>query len=176
MSPVSLSNDRGRARFLCNLGADFLRQGKPREAIPLLEEAHALLPDDVPTVINLAGAYILIKKYRKAIVLLEKALEQEPENAMLWLNLGAAHLGNPVLATDEQQQRAIAAFKRAVEINPATPSAYYNLGLIYRDRGEIELAIEHFRRAVQVNPHDTDARRLLARLEAQHDPPAEETP
>jgi tetratricopeptide (TPR) repeat protein len=83
---------------------------------------------------------------------------------MIWTNLGAAYLGNPVLATDAQQQQAIAAFEQALALNPAAPSVAYNIGLIYRDRQENEQAIHWFRRAVQTNPRDKDARRILKRL------------
>jgi tetratricopeptide (TPR) repeat protein len=88
---------------------------------------------------------------------------------MIWTNLGAAYLGNPILAQDADQRKAIEAFERAIEINPAAPYVHYNLGLIHRDRGETEQAIRRFRQAVQVNPNDRDARRALSRLEGQQD-------
>jgi Tfp pilus assembly protein PilF len=85
---------------------------------------------------------------------------------MIWINLAAAYLGNPVLATAEQQSQAIAAFENALQINPAAPNVHYNLGLIFVDRGERELAVAAFRRAVEVNPFDRDARQWLCKLEA----------
>jgi tetratricopeptide (TPR) repeat protein len=69
-----------------------------------------------------------------------------------------------VLATEEQQERAIAAFERAIEINPTTPNVAYNLGLIYRDREETEEALYWFRRALQANPQDRDARSYIDKL------------
>jgi tetratricopeptide (TPR) repeat protein len=97
-------------------------------------------------------------------VVLEAAVQLAPGNAMVWTNLGAAYLGNPALATDEQQLQAIAAFDRALELNPAAPNVAYNIGLIYRDRGETLQAIAYFERALQANPNDSDARRLLHKL------------
>ena len=107
---------------------------------------------------------------------MEQALEHEPENEMLWTNLGAAYLGNPVLASDQAQQQAIAAFERAIEINPVAPNVHYNLALIHRDRGEIDRAMQRFRQAVQANPHDRDASRALERLSQQRDGRDESTP
>lgn len=141
-----------------------LHQGKANDALPLLQQAHQLAPEHVDAGINLAGAYILTKKFTKAVAVLEPLREINPHNAMIWTNLGAAYLGNPILATDEQQQQAIAAFEQAVALNPAAPSVAYNIGLIYRDRQENEQAIHWFRRAVQTNPRDKDARRILKRL------------
>jgi superkiller protein 3 len=134
------------------------------------------MPDDVPTAINLGGAYIMQKQFARAIPILEKALEQEPENEKIWTNLGAAYLGNPILARDKEQRKAIRAFERAIEINPIAPSVHYNLGLIHRDRGEIELAILRFRQAIQANPNDQDARRALGRMEDQRDDAERDAP
>ncbi len=160
---------RQRAQRLSNRGAEHLRQGDAHNALSVLQRAHALIPDDVPTAINLGGAYILRKQFARAIPILERALEQEPENEMIWINLGAAYLGNPVLADDEQQRQAIAAFERAIEIDPVAPNVHYNLALIHRDRGEIEQAMTRFQHAVQANPLDGDARRALERLRKRQD-------
>jgi tetratricopeptide (TPR) repeat protein len=100
---------------------------------------------------------------------LEDLSDQDPDNAMVWTNLGAAYLGNPVLAHDEQQVRAIAAFEQALRINPIAPNVAYNIGLIYRDRKETDYAVYWFRQAIRANPADRDARSLLAKLEAENE-------
>jgi tetratricopeptide (TPR) repeat protein len=123
-------------------------------------------PDDVLVAINLGGACILNKQFKRAIPILEAVIEREPLNAMLWTNLGAAYLGNPVLATRKEQDKAIAAFQRALECDLSAPNVAYNIGLIYRDRNEITDAIHWFTRALQTNPLDHDARRILERLQA----------
>lgn len=153
------------ARQLSNRGAELLQSGDVQEALAVLEQAYKALPEDVPTAVNLGGACVLAKQYKRAIAVLERARDQEPENEMIWINLGAAYLGNPILAKDEEQLGAIAAFERALEINPVAQNVHYNLGLIHRDRGEIEQAISRFRQAVQANPLDHHARDALRRLD-----------
>jgi tetratricopeptide (TPR) repeat protein len=149
---------------LLNRGASLLEQGKAQEAIAHLEQAYELDAESIPTLINLGAAYVMAGRHRKAIPMLEAARDAEPHNPMIWINLGAAYLGNPVLATREQQNMAIVAFDRALELSPAAPSVHYNLGLIFIDRGDTDLAIAAFQKAIQVNPHDRDAHYWLNKL------------
>jgi tetratricopeptide (TPR) repeat protein len=141
-----------------------MHQRQADKAITPLEQAHALEPRHAEAALNLSGAYILTGRFAKAVPILEELARQQPDNPGVWTNLGAAYLGNPVLAGDEQQQRAIAAFERALALDPVAPHVAYNLGLIYRDRREREAAVFWFRRALQANPHDRHALSVLQRL------------
>jgi tetratricopeptide (TPR) repeat protein len=154
-----------RARKLLSEGAKLLRGGRAAEAIDLLEQADQLDSGSVPILLTLGGAYVMAGRHQAAIQPLEAARDAEPQNAMIWINLGAAYLGNPVLATPEQQLRAIRAFEQALHLDPAAPSVHYNLGLVFVDRGESDLAAAAFRKAIQVNPMDHDARLWLKKLE-----------
>lgn len=151
-------------RELLRQGTLALQQGQTGQAVRLLEQAHRLDRDNPDAALNLGGAYILAKKFKQAVDILEPLSRQQPANPMVWTNLGAAYLGNPVLAGDEQQQRAIDAFKKALDLDPATPHVAYNLGLIYLDRQEPATALHWFRQAVATDPHDRDAQRYIDRL------------
>ncbi len=150
-------------------GTRLLHQGKAKEALPFLEVAHKLKPNDVDGAINLSGALILVKKFIKASEILEPFSESHADHVMVWINLGAAYLGNPVLAREDEQTQAIAAFEKALEIDPVAPSVAYNIGLIYEDRNQIEIAIGWFKRAIQANPGDVDAHRKVRRLHSSLD-------
>lgn len=163
------ANDQQRALEYLNAGARLLAQHKPGEAAALLEDALALDPHNVAVAINLGGAYILQRRYAKAIPLLEAACQQEPDNAMVWVNLAAAYLGRLELSDVHQQDRAIDAFERALLADPQTPHVNYNLGLIYKERGDVARALAHFWRALEIDPGDRDARywiELLGRSDA----------
>jgi predicted Zn-dependent protease len=147
-----------------NRGAQLLSQGKAQQAQTILEGLWKSCPGDVAVAINLGGAYILSGQFKRAVPLLEEVVVREPKDAMAWTNLGAAYLGNPILASTEQQDKAIAAFERALECDPVVPHVAYNLGLIYRDRNDHDRAIHWFTRALQANPLDADAQRILERL------------
>ncbi|WP_420631202.1 tetratricopeptide repeat protein [Candidatus Leptofilum sp.] len=158
------TNDDLKFEALLRRGSELLHRGKVNDAVPLLQEAHSLDPNHFDAALNLSGAYILTKKFKQAVMLLEQLSRQVPNNVMVWTNLGAAYLGNPVLARDEEQLQAVAAFKQALAIDPIAPNVAYNIGLIYRDRREYEVAISWFERAVQANPNDKDARNLIKKL------------
>ncbi len=154
-----------RSQRLVGEAAQLLESRRPGEAAAKLLEARELDPQDVATAINLGGAYILQHKYAAAVPVLEAAAQLEPGNIMVWTNLAAAYLGNLRTATPERQDKAIQAYERALSIDPATPHAHYNLGLIYLERADSAQAIAHFAAALETDPADRDARSYLDRLQ-----------
>ncbi|MBN1202396.1 MAG: tetratricopeptide repeat protein [Anaerolineae bacterium] len=145
--------------------ANLLSSGNAYDAIPLLERCYAFRPDDVDVLTNLGGAYILAEKHRHAVPILEKASEIASDNPAVWSNLAAAHLGKLVTATRERQDRALAAYRRVIEIDPAYPNVHYNMGLIYVDRRDWDSAHAAFTRAIKTNPHDGDAKRMRQQVD-----------
>ena len=154
-----------RFQNLLQRGTETLKQGDPYKAITLLERAIQLNAQNWDVRLNLSSAYILSKKFKKAQVLLEQLRDEDMRNPMIWLNLGAAYLGNPVLATDEEQLQAISSFTKAAELEPNTPHVAYNIGLIYLDRQEYHLALAWFQQALATNPQDKDAAGYITTIE-----------
>ncbi len=147
-------------------GAWLLRTNQPQAAVDKLLPLYEQAPSNVDVAINLGGAYILLAKWNKAVRVLSKAAELHADNPMVWTNLAAAYLGRLELAGPQQQQRAIRAYERALEIDPATPNVHYHLGLIYKERGDLLTAIARFENALVVNPNDKDAQFWIERLSA----------
>ena len=146
-------------------GTNFLMQGKPNDALPHLQRAHELAPADINAALNLGGAFIMAGKHKQAVPILEKLSEADADNPQVWANLGAAYLGNPVTAADERQTKSLHAFARALVLDPHAKNVAYSMGLIYRDRHELDKALTSFKLALATDPHDEDARRILERLE-----------
>lgn len=142
-----------------------LQSGDGKNAAVILERLRELHPDDADVAVNLGGAYVLSKQYKRAVEALEAATSLDANNAAAWINLAAAYLGTLPISTPEQQEKAISAFERALEISPAYPNAHYNLGLIYEDRGDWQMARQMFQAALKDNPLDRDARTLLHKAE-----------
>lgn len=166
-----MTDEERASRFMAlySRGTELLQAKRAREALPLLEKAYKLDETHVGVSLNLSGAYILMKKFKKAVPILQALTQLDPENGMIWTNLGAAYLGNPILAKDADQKKAIEAFEQALVHDPIAPNVAYNIGLIYRDRREYEQAVFWFDRAIRANPKDADARALLAKMQQKLD-------
>lgn len=147
-------------------GAWLLRINQPQAAIEKLLPLYEQAPTNADVAINLGGAYILMAKWNKAVRVLSKAAELHANNPMVWTNLAAAYLGRLELSGPQQQDRAIRAYERALEIDPQTPNIHYHLGLIYKERGDLARAIHYFEEAINVNPDDKDASYWIAHLSA----------
>lgn len=147
-------------------GTRLLHQGKTEAAIATLLKAYDLDRDHFDVSLNLAGAYILGGKFKSSIPLLEDLVKSGRGDEAVWTNLGAAYLGNPVLAKDTDRQKALKAYKTALEINPQAQHVAYNIALIHRDGKEYDLAAEWFRFAIRINPDDHDAQRLLEKIQS----------
>jgi len=158
-----------QAYKLLEEGVRLLNAGRYGEAIEVLREAEALNPDDADILITLSAAMILAGQWNKAEAFLEKAVQKHPQNAKLWLNFAAAILGRLPLSTKERQDRAIEAYKRAIELNPVADSAHYNVGLIHAERKDWDQAAQWFEAAIRANPRDKDARTWLKRAQAKQE-------
>ncbi len=154
-----------RVHRLLAEGTRLLAARRPGEALEHLTKAWELDQDNPSVAINLGGAYILQGKHRLAVPVLEKAVELEPDNAMVWSNLAAAYLDKLPFASMDQQDRAIEAYGRALDLDPRAPNVYYNLALIYVERHDKERAIACFQGALETDPNDRDASRWLERLQ-----------
>ncbi len=66
-------------------------------------------------------------------------------------NLPLLHLnlGNQ-LFRNEQNEAAIEQYQKAIELNPSYVSAYYQMGLVYRRLGELDMALENFDTAIDL--------------------------
>ena len=162
---MTTQNDSPVIRQALGASARLLQQNQPEEVIELLGPLNEADPENADLAINLGGAYVLLRKWDDAVDALTPAAEANPNNAMLWSNLAAAQLGRLETAGPRAQLAAIEAYKRALQADPKAPHVHYNLGLIFKERGDLDRAMAMFERALDVNPKDQDAAYWLERIE-----------
>jgi len=68
------------------------------------------------------------------------------------------------LKRDGRIEDAIDTYNKAIEISPHYPTPYYNLGILYRDRGDYGLAVSYLEKAIEIAPDFTRAREKLNEL------------
>ena len=93
-------------------------------------------------------------QYDAAMASYDQALKLDPNYQDIWLNRGALlcdYLNRP--------QEALACFKRAVEIAPDNPLAWYNQGNALRHLERYQEAIASYEKAIELEPDYHDALR-----------------
>jgi Flp pilus assembly protein TadD len=86
------------------------------------------------------------------------------------MTLGASGPELLVLLGDLERDRgqtgsALNYYKQAAELSPGNWAVLYNLGLLYKDAGETELAMDALMRSLQMAP-DTEADRVQAAVDS----------
>jgi tetratricopeptide (TPR) repeat protein len=74
-----------------------------------------------------------------------------PDAAAAHNNLGIA------LRDKKDLEGAIAAYKKAIELDPKLALAHNNLGAALRDKKDLEGAVAEYKKAIEINPTYTDA-------------------
>lgn len=128
-------------------------QGKLTEAIAAYEQALALDPNDVLTIIPLTRLLALDGRTTEAVRRGQQAVEMAPENAQAWAVLGMAY------DWADDIPKAIDACKRAVELDPKYAEGYAYLAEAYADAVRWSEAVTAAETALQLDDRSVDAHR-----------------
>jgi len=119
-----------------------------------LPEADETLAARAELQFTLGGLYWAGRQYERAVesfsAALEGAIRTGNERLEVWCYNG---LGN-VYAGLGRQEEAIAAFQRAIELDPTLAAPRNGLGAVYAGLGRQEEAIAAYRRAIELDPTD----------------------
>jgi protein O-GlcNAc transferase len=103
-------------------------------------------PDDLETLVALAGALRRLGRAEDAIACFRRALTAHPNVAEIWFNLGNAQSATGDAAA------AAESYARALALKPDMGPAHFNLGNVLRDRGALDAAEAAYRRALALMP------------------------
>jgi tetratricopeptide (TPR) repeat protein len=156
---VSRSQEvRARVFKMLNDGIQAVKEGRPKDAIPLLDQASRIALNSFRAYFYLGVAYKDDRQYLKAVEPLQVALELDPVNLQARVTLGDCYLkrGDPA--------EALAEYHRALEQQSDYAPALDGLARAAETAGDVEKAVEHYRKAIAVNPGFPDASMNLGDL------------
>jgi len=139
-------------------------QGEPVQALTLFREALNQQPDprEIASIhIHIASCLRDLGAYHEALTELATAEKHNNELKELY------NLRGFCLYQLKQHQDAIAAFERAIEIDPGSAIDYANIGSNLRELGLKREAVRLYRMALELDPDIDFARDNITRLEAE---------
>ena len=137
---------------LANLGALLVRSGQADQALGVLAQALAVLPESLDVKLNLAIAYRLKKDYPAALRFTKEVLTREAKSIAALNNLGLIYLEQGNLEMAEW------VFIKANGFQKKQPEILNNLGLTHLAKKDLISAIAHFREAAAASPTHLPAR------------------
>ena len=157
----SLKLDPALAEAFLALAEIRLRQGKPDEAEAFVRKALAIRPDAPNILVALGHVLLLRKDSAQAEVFYRKALAIDKNHVSAYMGLGELFLR--VL---NRPREAIAAYSRAVTLNPNLPRAHFALGTAYAVTKQTNEAITAFQAAAKLEPGDPQPSHAVGRIQA----------
>jgi serine/threonine protein kinase/tetratricopeptide (TPR) repeat protein len=135
-----------------------LRDRKFREALPKLERASAIEPDNLSAHLHLGICYYHLDRYKDAISSYNACVALAPKFRGGFLNRALAYAGL------DDHGPAIADYDRVIELDPTEPDGYLDRGLSHlavgkkhSDDKHLQAAVEDFTRVLQLDPSQTRA-------------------
>jgi tetratricopeptide (TPR) repeat protein len=108
-------------------------KGDTLSSLNILKEGFEKYPDDEVLIVELINFYINANNPNAAFEYLDKAIKQNPENVSYYTAKGNT------LEKLGREDEAIEVYKKAIEIDPEFFTPYYNLAVIYFNRGVAKL-------------------------------------
>jgi tetratricopeptide (TPR) repeat protein len=136
----------------------YTKQGKPVQALEILEEGYRRYPGSATLLTALIQTYVQQKKYDNAIEICEKRIQDNPRDMVAYNLLGWLY------ADMKNYQKAESALQKAIELQPLWPAPHNNLAKVYLAQGRKEEAIEKYEAAIRNNPKNGSTYLALALL------------
>jgi tetratricopeptide (TPR) repeat protein len=144
------------------LGVVQLAKERPEDAAEALDKAAKLDPTNVDILYDRGRAHLLISKNSY-----EKMFKADPQSWRVHQVLAQAD------AESERHTDAIAEYKAAIKLAPRQPGLHEELGIEYRNAGQIEAADAQYRAELDIDPNNINARYKLGTLQLERARPEE---
>jgi Sulfotransferase family/Tetratricopeptide repeat len=128
-----------------------LQAAEPSAALALIERALALTPDDGRSLLQKAQCLMALRRPREGVAIANMARPILNEDAAALDSLGT------LLSLSGEQQLALDAYERALQLAPRNPTITFNRAAVRRFLGQLEAAEEDYDRVISVRPTDCEA-------------------
>ena len=138
-----------------NAGLALKNLDRPADALPLLEQANNLKPDNAQYLFTLGQVYQLLKRNDDALLAYRKSLKLEPENFQAQLNMGT------VFWSQGHHFFADSAFQRAYALAPESTVVLSNLvssNMVFQNYDQ---AIRYLKEWLKLDPENSSAQQYL---------------
>ncbi|MBW6536224.1 MAG: tetratricopeptide repeat protein [Mariniphaga sp.] len=98
-------------------------------ALKILKQGFEKYPADMDVLASMIQTYINLERRAEALEYLNMAIEKDPSNATFFLVMGRLYE-----ETDEDE-KALIAYQKAIDIDPELFMAWYNIGVFYYNKG-----------------------------------------
>lgn len=156
-----------------------IQQGRPQEAVNVLEAHRKIHPHSMPGLALLGQAYLQLQQYEEAKKCLELTLQIGPDFTNGYYTLGQVYqkLGDRekaqeylsrfkvLKARDQQRHRkALKTTDDVVEYRQKVAQTYTGAAQVYIGQGDVKTGERHLMRAIELDPGGVNSRCLLAWL------------
>lgn len=145
-----LIEDNNHMDALLKMAQLHLYHGNHNQAFGFLNRALNIAPED-ERIYFLSG---MINKDKgeidKAIRDFHRATEADQEFYEAWIQLG-------VIAAEDQDSMAVLYYENALDAEPESQEAIYNLGYFYQQQEKYQRAIDTYNRLLDINPQNINA-------------------
>ncbi len=145
-----------RMEFYLQLADAWKDSGQIDKALPLYEEAVRRQPDSLIALQRLGFSLRSLGQLARAAEILKRALAVGARDAATWHQLGLVYLGQ--CSTSD----GLAAFQKAIDLDPDMSEAHNSLGGVRLEGGDLSRAEPAFREAIRIQPDYAEAHSNLA--------------
>ena len=133
-------------------GKNYLAEGKAAAAKEIFSALLNKYPKDPDLYLFLAFTFLRLRDPQAAEAQIKKALALAPNHAEARTLLGWIDL-----EVKRDYGSAVDEYARVVELRPAFPEAYNNLGVAFKKKGDMDKALESFNQALKLRPDYNEA-------------------
>lgn len=142
-------------------------QGKPADAIALLERASAAKPADIPAALRLGTAYLRANEKQKASALAQRLVISYPSSPEVLDFSAQTQLANG------DKEGALDTYRKLASLAPNSAQVQYRIATVQMSMMNQGAAVDSLKKAIAIKPDYLDAQVALAAVQVRNNKPDE---